>query len=93
MRRDPQVGDDQLRREPRGRDLERSQIAAGTADLFLAVGTSLGVYPAAALPEIARRNGARLVILNAEETRFDPVADAVVRDQLGDVLPDLVARV
>jgi NAD-dependent deacetylase len=74
-------------------DLERSQIAAGTADVFLAVGTSLGVYPAAALPEIARQNGARLVILNAEETPFDPVADAVVRDQLGDVLPDLVTRV
>jgi NAD-dependent deacetylase len=74
-------------------DLERSQIAAGRADVFLAVGTSLGVYPAAALPEIARRNGARLVILNAEETPFDPVADAVVRDQLGTVLPALVARV
>jgi NAD-dependent deacetylase len=74
-------------------DLERSQIAAGTADVFLAIGTSLGVYPAAALPEIARRNGARLVILNAEETPFDPVADAVVRDQLGNVLPDLVHRV
>ncbi len=74
-------------------DLERSQIAAGTADVFLAIGTSLGVYPAAALPEIARNNGARLVILNAEETPFDPVADAVVRVQLGDVLPALVTRV
>ncbi len=74
-------------------DLERSQIAAGTADVFVAIGTSLGVYPAAALPEIARRNGARLVILNAEETPFDEVADAVVREQLGAVLPALVARV
>ncbi len=71
-------------------DLERSQIAAGAADVFLAIGTSLGVYPAAALPEIARRYGARLVILNAEETPFDPVADAVVRDRLGEVLPALV---
>ena len=51
------------------------------------------MYPAAGLPEIALRNGARLVILNAEETPFDQVADAVVRDQLGDVLPALVARV
>jgi NAD-dependent deacetylase len=72
-------------------DLQRSQIAAGRADLFLAIGTSLAVYPAAGLPEVARRNGARLVILNAEETPFDPVADAVVREQLGDVLPALAA--
>ena len=46
-----------------------------------------------ALPEIALRNGARLVIVNAEETPFDRVADAVIRDQLGDVLPALAARV
>ena len=63
-----------------------------TPTVFLALGTSLGVYPAAALPEIALRAGARLVIVNAEETPFDPVADAVLRDQLGDVLPALAAR-
>jgi NAD-dependent deacetylase len=74
-------------------DLERSQIASGRADVFLAIGTSLAVYPAAGLPEIALRNGARLVILNAEETPFDPVADVVVRDQLGEVLPALAALV
>ncbi len=74
-------------------DLHRAQLAAGRADVFLAIGTSLGVYPAAALPEIALRNGARLVILNAEETPFDPVADVVVRDQLGEVLPALAALV
>ena len=61
--------------------------------MFLALGTSLGVYPAAALPEIALRNGARLVIVNAEETPFDDGADAVRRDQLGDVLPALVELV
>ena len=74
-------------------DLERAQAAARRADLFLALGTSLGVYPAAALPEIALRAGARLVIVNAQETPFDPVADAVFRDQLGTVLPALVALV
>jgi NAD-dependent deacetylase len=74
-------------------DLQRSQVESGRADVFLAIGTSLAVFPAAGLPEIALRNGARLVILNAEETPFDPVADAVVRDQLGDVLPALVALV
>ena len=70
-------------------DLERSQRAAARADLLLALGTSLGVFPAAALPEIARRAGARLVIINAEETPFDPIADVVLRDQLGVVLPAL----
>jgi len=72
-------------------DLHKSQVAAGRADVFLAIGTSLAVYPAAALPEVALRNGARLVILNAEETPFDAVADVVVRDRLGEVLPALAA--
>jgi NAD-dependent deacetylase len=71
-------------------DLERSQYCAARADVFLALGTSLVVYPAAALPEIAARAGARIVIMNAEETPFDPIADAVLRDQLGAVLPTLV---
>jgi NAD-dependent deacetylase len=74
-------------------DLLRAQRAADGADVFLAVGTSLGVYPAAALPEHALRAGATLAILNAEETPFDAAADFVLRDRLGDVLPDLVARV
>jgi NAD-dependent deacetylase len=74
-------------------DLQRAQDAASGADVFLAVGTSLGVYPAAALPEIALGNGARLVVLNAQETPFDAMAAAVSREQLGTLLPALVARV
>jgi NAD-dependent deacetylase len=74
-------------------DLDRARRAASGADLFLAAGTSLGVYPAAALPEFALANGARLVILNAQETPFDDHADAVRREQLGDVLPALVSIV
>lgn len=74
-------------------DLERSQLAASRCDLFLAIGTSLGVYPAAGLPEIALRRDARLVILNAEETPFDLAADAVVREQIGSVLPEIVEQV
>jgi NAD-dependent deacetylase len=74
-------------------DLERAQRAAAGADVFLAVGTSLGVDPAAALPELALRRGGALVVLNGEETPFDPLADFVFRDRLGEVLPDLVARV
>jgi NAD-dependent deacetylase len=74
-------------------DLQRAQDAASGADVFLAIGTSLGVYPAAALPEIALGNGARLIVLNAQETPFDDLAAAVNRDQLGTVLPALVARI
>jgi NAD-dependent deacetylase len=71
-------------------DLERAQAAAERADLFLAIGTSLGVYPAAALPEIALINGARLVVMNGEPTPFDGVAAAVVRTPLGTALPALI---
>lgn len=74
-------------------DLERSQRAAAGCDVFLALGTSLGVYPAAGLPEIARRAGARVVVGNAEPTPFDPAADAVVRRPLGEALTELVSMV
>jgi NAD-dependent deacetylase len=71
-------------------DLERAQREARACDLFLAIGTSLGVYPAAALPAIALQAGARLVIVNAEPTPFDGSAAAVVREPIGEVLPRLV---
>jgi NAD-dependent deacetylase len=74
-------------------DLDRAQRAAARAEVFLALGTSLGVYPAAGLPEVALRNGARLVIVNAQETPFDPYADAVVREPLGEAVPALAAQV
>jgi NAD-dependent deacetylase len=73
-------------------DLNRAQRAASRADVFLALGTSLTVYPAAALPEFALANRARLVIVNAQDTPFDGHAAAISRDQLGTVLPDLVTR-
>ena len=74
-------------------DLERAHRAAQRADLFLALGTSLGVYPAAGLPEVALSNGARLVIGNAQPTPFDQYAAAVSPAPLGELLPALVARV
>lgn len=75
-------------------DLERAQQAAAACDVFLAAGTSLGVYPVAALPEIALTDaGARLVVMNAEPTPLDLHADAVLRERLGELLPALVARV
>jgi NAD-dependent deacetylase len=74
-------------------DLSRSQRAAATADVFVTVGTSLTVYPAAGLPDIALSRGARLIVMNAETTPFDSAADAVRRDRLGELLPDLVSRI
>lgn len=74
-------------------DLERSQVAASNCDVFLAIGTSLTVTPAAYLPRYALQNGAKLVILNAEETPFDRVADVLLRGQIGEVLPAILALV
>jgi len=71
--------------------LARTEEAAATAELFLAIGTSLTVYPVARLPEIALDAGARLVILNAEPTPLDDVAHAVLRGQAGEILTALVA--
>lgn len=73
--------------------LARCEREAARCDLFLAIGTTLGVYPAAALPATALRNGASLAILNAQETPYDDYAAVVIRDQLGEVLPALAALV
>jgi NAD-dependent deacetylase len=73
-------------------DLARAEEAAASSDLFLAVGTSLTVYPVAWLPERALLAGARLVIINAEPTALDDRAHAVLRGQIGEILPALVER-
>jgi len=73
--------------------LARAEEAAAGCDLFLAVGTSLTVYPAARLPEIAVDAGARLVIVNAESTPLDGLADGVLRGEAGDLLSAIVAPV
>jgi NAD-dependent deacetylase len=70
--------------------MERAELAAAQADLCLAIGSTLQVYPAAGIVPVAKRAGARLVIVNDSETPFDPIADAVVRGRIGEVLPALV---
>ncbi|MEV4258403.1 Sir2 family NAD-dependent protein deacetylase [Spirillospora sp. NPDC049652] len=72
--------------------LDASVAAARACDLLLAVGTSLTVHPAAGLCGEAVEAGARLVIMNAEPTPYDPMADAVVRAPIGEALPRLVAE-
>lgn len=63
----------------------RAQDLAEEADLFLALGSSLVVYPAAALPVIAKRAGARLAIVNRDPTEIDGLADLVLHADLGEV--------
>lgn len=70
--------------------IERAMQAAGAADLLLAIGTSLSVYPVANAVPLAKQAGARLVIVNAEPTPFDHIADAVFNAPIGEVLPGIV---
>jgi NAD-dependent deacetylase len=63
--------------------------ATQESDLLLALGTSLQVYPVAGLVPLAKSMGARVVIVNAEPTPFDELADAVIRAPIGDVLPQI----
>ena len=66
-------------------EMRRAEAETLAADCFVVLGSSLVVYPAAGLPVLARRNGARLVIVNREATEMDEIADLVVHDSIGDV--------
>lgn len=70
--------------------LSRARRAAESCDVFLAVGSSLIVQPAASLPLLAKSAGAKLIIINRTKTPLDPVADLVVHDEIGRVLPAMV---
>ena len=72
------------------RVLAAAAEAAADCDVFLAVGTSLQVWPVAGLTEIAAASGARVLIVNAEPTPFDDLADLVVREPIGTALPRLL---
>ncbi|HEY7228840.1 MAG TPA: Sir2 family NAD-dependent protein deacetylase [Pseudolabrys sp.] len=72
--------------------MERAEDLARNCELFLAVGSSLVVWPAAGFPLMAKRTGATLVIINREPTEFDDLADLVVRDDIGDVLLPFIAH-
>lgn len=72
--------------------MQRAQDLALSCDLFLAIGSSLQVWPAAGFPLMAKRNGSALVIINREATDFDAVADLVVRQDIGTVLEPFIAH-
>ena len=68
-------------------DAQRDAISC---DLFIAIGSSLVVFPAAALLPLAKENGAKLVILNREKTDFDGLADLAIHAEIGDFLSNVL---
>jgi NAD-dependent protein deacetylase/lipoamidase len=72
--------------------MQRAEELTRSCDLFLAIGSSLVVWPAAGFPLMAKRNGAALVIINREPTEFDELADLVVQHDIGDVLGPFAAH-
>lgn len=71
-------------------EMRRAEKETLLSDLFIAIGSSLVVYPAAGFPELARRNGARLVILNLQPTGLDGIADLVLNRPIGESLGRVV---
>jgi len=70
---------------PRG-PMDRAEAETLACDLFIVLGSSLAVYPAAGFPVLAKRNGAALVIINREPTEQDEIADLVINDEIGPTL-------
>ncbi|MBM6579988.1 Sir2 family NAD-dependent protein deacetylase [Microvirga sp. BT689] len=71
--------------------MRRAQRLTAGCDLFLVVGSSLVVYPAAAFPAFAKENGAHLVIVNREPTPLDEAADLVIHAEIGTVFSKFIA--
>ncbi len=72
-------------------DMERADEAARRCDLLLAVGSTLGVYPVAAMVPVAVRHGAAVVVVNGSPTEMDHLADVVVRGSISEVLPAVLS--
>ena len=70
--------------------IDQAMRVAGEADAFVAVGTTLQVYPVAGAVDIARAAGAKLIIVNAQPTPYDEVADAVLPGSISEVLPAIL---
>jgi NAD-dependent deacetylase len=72
-------------------DMRRAQAETFACDLFVVLGSSLSVYPAAGFPLLAKRNGARLAIVNREPTPLDSYADLVLHDEIGPAMREALA--
>ena len=69
-------------------EMQIAQSKTVECDLFIAIGTSLQVYPAAGFPKLAKELSAKLIIINNQPTSLDPIADLVIHEQIGNVFPD-----
>jgi NAD-dependent deacetylase len=72
-------------------EMERAERATRACDLFLVLGSSLVVYPAAGFPLMAKRHGAKLAIMNREPTDQDGIADLVLHTEIGPTLQTAMA--
>jgi len=70
--------------------MRRAEVETRACDLFLVLGSSLVVWPAAGFPVLAKRSGARLAIVNREPTDLDSMADLVLHDEIGPALSEIV---
>ena len=75
------------------RETQEAYDRSSTCDLFIVVGSSLVVQPAASMPLVAKRNGARLVIINRDPTPYDDMADVVVHGQAGSTMASILEYV
>lgn len=74
-------------------ETQRAAMLSSQSDIFIVVGSTLIVQPAALMPEYAKNNGAFLVIINLSDTPYDPVADIVIREKAGAVLEQIASKV
>src|SRR5919109_2433534 len=70
--------------------IDRAMQVAGEADVFLAVGSTLQVYPVAGAVDVARAAGAKVIIVNAAPTPYDDMADAVLPGSISEILPAIL---
>jgi NAD-dependent deacetylase len=75
------------------RETEEAYHRSSSSDLFIAIGSSLSVQPAASMPLVAKRNRAKLVIINRDPTPYDPMADIVIHGQAGPVMASILEKV
>jgi NAD-dependent deacetylase len=75
------------------KETQEAYHRSSVSDLFIVIGSSLVVQPAASMPLVAKRNGARLVIINRDPTPYDHMADRVIHDQAGSVMAGIMKKV
>jgi NAD-dependent deacetylase len=75
------------------KEVAEAQLRSQDAEVFIVIGSSLVVYPAAHLPLLAKQSGAKLIIINLADTPFDSYADVLIQGKAGEVMQKLVERV